>query len=300
MTRVYNLLVYGYAHIMQICRKHRSSKNLEEARAYTGGLCPTVPGNMKTLIYISMGKVAVMKKLGQVVYTNDWDYKVRIVHLREIGTKKMSFQIYVEAPDGTMSDITTIKMSDFNSKPKVLDFLYDMEGGFTFNDIASIKGNIHISDYKIIDIEEKLPVECIHQEVSRYIRKNGEELIDNIESEVFIRNGYGYIQVNRFEEDLKTDEILKAIGYKKLEILKRLKILGALEPGKSRAYDYSIRTNGEIKRYYKILLAEETEIEEEEDEEFNNVYSEVFSVVRGKDEACNENQLSYPGTQVIL
>ncbi|OIZ62713.1 hypothetical protein BLA28_20170 [Eisenbergiella tayi] len=241
-----------------------------------------------------------MEKLGQVVYTNDWDYKVRIVHLREIGTKKMSFQLYVEAPNGTMSDITTIKLSDFNSKPKVLDFLYDMEGGFTFNDIASIKGNIHINDYKVIDIEEKLPVERIHSEVSKYIRKNGEELIDNIESEVFIRDGYGYIQVNRFEADLKTDETLKAIGYKKLEILKRLKILGALEPGKNRPYDYSIRINGELKRYYKILLTSEKEIEEKEDEEFYNEYREVFSVVRGKDEAGNENQLPYSGTQGIL
>lgn len=241
-----------------------------------------------------------MEKLGHVVYINDWDYKVRIVHLREIGTRKMSFQIYVEAPDGTMSDITTIKLSEFNSKPKVLDFLYDMEGGFTFNDIASIKGNIRISDYKAIDIEEKLPIERIHSEVSRYIQKNVGEATDNIESEVFIRNGYGYVQVNRFEADLKKDEILQSLGYKKLEILKRLKILGALEPGKNRPYDNSIRTNGELKRYYKILLAEESEIEEEEDEVFNNVYREIFPVVRGEDETCDENQLSYPGTQVIL
>lgn len=222
-----------------------------------------------------------MEKLGTVIYTNDWGYKVRIVHLREIGTKKMSFQIYVEAPEGTMSDITTIKLSDFNSKAKALNFLYDMEGGFTFTDIEKIKGNIKISDYKVIDIEEKLPIERIHSEVSRYIRKNSEEIDDNIESEVFIENDYGYVQVNRFEEDLKKDEILQSIGYKKLEILKRLKILGALEPGKNRPYDYSIRINGDLKRYYRILLDEEMNIEEEGDREFNNVYREVLPMVRG-------------------
>lgn len=222
-----------------------------------------------------------MEKLGTVIYANDWGYKVRIVHLREIGTKKMSFQIYVEAPEGTMSDITTIKLSDFNSKAKALNFLYDMEGGFTYTDIEKIKGNIKISDYKVIDIEEKLPIERIHSEVSRYIRKNSEEIDDNIESEVFIENDYGYVQVNRFEEDLKKDEILQSIGYKKLEILKRLKILGALEPGKNRPYDYSIRINGDLKRYYRILLDEEMNIEEEGDREFNNVYREVLPMVRG-------------------
>lgn len=222
-----------------------------------------------------------MEKLGTVIYANDWGYKVRIVHLREIGTKKMSFQIYVEAPEGTMSDITTIKLSDFNSKAKALNFLYDMEGGFTYTDIEKIKGNINISDYKVIDIEEKLPIERIHSEVSRYIRKNSEEIDDNIESEVFIENDYGYVQVNRFEEDLKKDEILQSIGYKKLEILKRLKILGALEPGKNRPYDYSIRINGDLKRYYRILLDEEMNIEEEGDREFNNVYREVLPMVRG-------------------
>lgn len=222
-----------------------------------------------------------MEKLGTVIYTNDWGYKVRIVHLREIGTKKMSFQIYVEAPEGTMSDITTIKLSDFNSKAKALNFLYDMEGGFTYTDIEKIKGNIKISDYKVIDIEEKLPIERIHSEVSRYIRKNSEEIVDNIESEVFIDNDYGYVQVNRFEEDLKKDEILQSIGYKKLEILKRLKILGALVPGKNRPYDYSIRISGDLKRYYRILLDEEMNIEEEGDREFNNVYREVLPMVRG-------------------
>lgn len=222
-----------------------------------------------------------MEKLGTVIYTNDWGYKVRIVHLREIGTKKMSFQIYVEAPEGTMSDITTIKLSDFNSKAKTLNFLYDMEGGFTYTDIEKIKGNIKISDYKVIDIEEKLPIERIHSEVSRYIRKYSEEIVDNIESEVFIKNDYGYVQVNRFEEDLKKDEILQSIGYKKLEILKRLKILGALNPGKNRPYDYTIRVGGQLERYYKILLADETNIEDEEDEVIDYVRYKVLPMVRG-------------------
>lgn len=222
-----------------------------------------------------------MEKLGTVIYANDWGYKVRIVHLREIGTKKMSFQIYVEAPEGTMSDITTIKLSDFNSKAKALNFLYDMEGGFTYTDIEKIKGNINISDYKVIDIEEKLPIERIHSEVSRYIRKNSEEIVDNIESEVFIKNDYGYVQVNRFEEDLKKDEILQSIGYKKLEILKRLKILGALNPGKNRPYDYTLRVGGQLERYYKILLADETNIEDEEDEVIDCVRYKVLPMVRG-------------------
>lgn len=45
-----------------------------------------------TLIYISLGKVEIMEKLGTVIYANDWGYKVRIVHLREIGTKKCHFK----------------------------------------------------------------------------------------------------------------------------------------------------------------------------------------------------------------
>lgn len=222
-----------------------------------------------------------MKKLGTVIHTNDWGYNVCVVYLREIGSKKMSFQIYVEAPEGTMSDIVTVKMSDFYSKPSALKFLLDMEGDFSFNDVKSVKENIRAQQYNVIDIEEKLPIEEIHLEISRYIKDNAEKLIENAESDIFIQNDYGYVQVNRFEADLKTNEVLKAMGYKKLDILKRLKILGALQTGKNRPYDYTIRVDGQLKRYYKILLADETNIEDEEDEVIDCVRYEVLPMVRG-------------------
>lgn len=228
-----------------------------------------------------------MEKLGEILYINDWDYKVRLVRLRETGSKRISIQIYVEAPDGSMSDIVTVKLSDLNSKPKALDFLYDMEGGFTNDDITHIKDKIKVDRSKVLDIEEKAPVERIHTQISRYIRENGEELTDNIQADIFIRNGYGYIQTGRLEKDLKKEALLQELGYKKLDILKRLKILGALEPGRNRPYDYAIRINGDLKRYYRILLAEESNIEEKADEEFNNVFSEVLPMVRRQNQACN-------------
>lgn len=61
------------------------------------------------------------------------------------------------------------------------------------------------------------------------------------------------------------DEFVKEhrhAGYKRLEILKRLKIMGALDSPNGRN-DVLVSIGGEKRRFYKILLAEETAETEE-------------------------------------
>ena len=60
----------------------------------------------------------------------------------------------------------------------------------------------------------------------------------------------------------------KHVGYKRLEIIKRLKIMGVLVSSNNRN-DVLVSIKGEKKRFYKILLAEEPE-EAEEYEVLNN------------------------------
>ena len=54
----------------------------------------------------------------------------------------------------------------------------------------------------------------------------------------------------------------KHIGYKRLEIIKRLKIMGALVCSNNRN-DVLVSIRGEKRRFYKILLSEDPEEAEE-------------------------------------
>lgn len=193
-------------------------------------------------------------KLGTVVYAHDFGHKVYAVLMGDKSSKRLSVNIFIEYEDGSMSDIVTIPRKDSFGK-KAFDFLMDMYGGFGKEEVEKVKAavaNIIKDDSLVQIVQSKATMLEIHQSVSKYIFKKAEDLADNPDAEIFIKGEYGYISYVLLEQFVKENP---EIGYKRLEILKRLKIMGVLKPGKERPYDTMVNINGNRKRFYKVELA---------------------------------------------
>lgn len=204
-----------------------------------------------------------MKNLGTLIYTNAWEYQVYAVVTRDISSTRVSVDIYVLNPKEEMSDIITIPRKDIkDEKKKWWNFLYDLEGDFTRDDVDTIKSEIlKISnDFQNASLyQNKATMKEIHKAVSDYIVENAEDLDTNSCPDVFIKDKVGFMTTSRMDEFVLNN---KSLGFKRLDILKRLKIMGALQPENTRPYDVLINIGGEKKRYYRIELIEVTEEEE--------------------------------------
>lgn len=204
-----------------------------------------------------------MKNLGNLIYTNAWEYQVYAVVTRDISSTRVSVDIYVLNPKEEMSDIITIPRKDIkDEKKKWWNFLYDLEGDFTRDDVDTIKSEIlKISnDFQNASLyQNKATMKEIHKAVSDYIVENAEDLDINSCPDVFIKDKVGFMTTSMMDEFVLNN---KSLGFKRLDILKRLKIMGALQPENTRPYDVLINIGGEKKRYYRIELIEVTEEEE--------------------------------------
>ena len=204
-----------------------------------------------------------MKNLGTLIYTNAWEYQVYAVVTRDISSTRVSVDIYVLNPKEEMSDIITIPRKDIkDAKKKWWNFLYDLEGDFTRDDVDTIKNEIlKISnDFQNASLyQNKATMKEIHKAVSDYIVENAEDLEINSCPDVFIKDKFGFMTTSRMDEFVLNN---KSLGFKRLDILKRLKIMGALQPENTRPYDVLVNIGGEKKRYYRIELIEVTEEEE--------------------------------------
>lgn len=205
-----------------------------------------------------------MDRIGRLIYTTDFDYKVYATAMRDISSTRVSLVLYIENPQGKMSDIITISKKDIYTKKTVFDFFFDMEGNFARDDISKIAVEILevIKDEKnMTATQEKATMSELHGTVCDYIRNNAEDLEDNEDAEVFIKDNYGYMLTKKMDEFVKDN---KELGYKRLEVLKRLKIMGALRTGSNRPYDILVSVSGVKKHFYKvIMISSETENMEE-------------------------------------
>lgn len=202
-------------------------------------------------------KKVVMKKLGKLIYTTDFDYKVYALTMRDKSSSRVSVEIYIVNPQEEMSDIITIPRKDVYTKKNVFDFFYDLDGEFGRDDISTIKNGVIevLKDESCrVITQAKATTKELHNALCEYIDKNKEELKDNPQADIFIKDGYGFMRTDCINAFLKE---YKELGYsKRVEVLKRLKIMGALVNGTSRPYDISVSIGGEKKHVYKILLAD--------------------------------------------
>ena len=206
-----------------------------------------------------------MERLGKEIFKSGTGHKVYAVATSEKSSKRIAIDLYVVFNDGSISDIKTIAKGKVD-KTGSLDFFLDMED-FTIDDVLNIKKKLmEILEDKgcIISIQEKRTLQEVHVEISQFIRDNAVDVEDGKENGVFIRNNYGYITSKYIDKFIRDCEDL---GYKRIDLLKRLKIMGALQNAKNRPYDMMISLYGEKKHYYKIELAENVNDVEEELEE---------------------------------
>lgn len=198
-----------------------------------------------------------MQRLGQLILKNSWDYKVYGALSCEKSSTKMSVDIYIVSPDGEMSQLYSIKKSALTKK-NTFDFILDLDGDFARDDVDKIKNSVvelfkKVRDpEKIVATQTKATVLELYQAVSDFIRENEEDLGDNPDAEYFIKDGYGYMLTTKMNEFLAEN---KELGYKKLEVLKTLKYMGALHPSASRPYDTAVRIGGKVRWFFKIELA---------------------------------------------
>ncbi len=209
-----------------------------------------------------------MNKLGKKIYINKNGYEVFVVYMRDAASTRISAEMYTVSPSGEMSDLITVPKHDLVGKKPLTCFL-DLDGDFDFNDILNIKAKAveGLSDAQKESTLNKSPLAGIHVTFSRHIRKNAEELQDNPDADIFIKGGYGYLRTDCMDKFVREHPEL---GYKRVEILKRLKIMGALENAPNRPYDMLISINNVKKRFYKVLLADESRLEEKPDEVIAN------------------------------
>lgn len=209
-----------------------------------------------------------MDRLGKMIYKNTREYEVYALIMRDVASTRISIELYTQSPAGEMSDIMTVQRQDIFRKKNPLDFFLNLDGDFGRDDIDVIKNALldmlRANEKDTIQtIQTKYSLSGIHDSLSNYIRENAEELTDNPEANIFIKDGYGYMRTECMDAFVKENSEL---GYKRVEILKRLKIMGALKNGTNRPYDIQVSIGSVKKRFYKIQLAEENITEEKADE----------------------------------
>ncbi len=209
-----------------------------------------------------------MHRLGKRIYKNKNGYEVFVVYMRDAASTRISVEMYTVSPSGVMSDLITVPKHELVGKKPLSCFL-DLDGDFDFNDILKIKDEAveGLKDANMEPTQNKPSLSEIHDTFSSHIRKNAEELKDNPDADIFIRDGYGYIRTDCMDRFVKEHQEL---GYKRVEILKRLKIMGVLVNSPNRPYDILVSINNTKKRFYKILLADESRLEEKPDEVIAN------------------------------
>lgn len=206
-----------------------------------------------------------MDKLGNLIFTSDFEYKVYALTMRDKSSSRVSVEVYIVNPQGEMTDIVTIPKKDIYTKKTVFDFFYDMEGDFCRDDISKIAMEIMEVIKKGCSCtvtQKKATMQELHEAVCAFIRDNSEELEDNSDTDIFIKENYGYMKTDCINQFIKEN---KELGYgKRVDVLKRLKIMGALVTGTNRPYDISVSVGGEKKHFYKVRLVDEATDEAEE------------------------------------
>jgi len=211
-----------------------------------------------------------MNRLGEMIYETDFEYKVYAVTMRDNATTRISLEIYIVSPEGEMSDLITIQKKDIYTKKNWADVFCGLEVDLCRDDIDVIKRKISELAKKsaTTSFQSREPLSGMHKLVSSYMKENNGQLHEKGGKEVvgiFLKENYGYIDSYMLDEFVKEHT---HAGYKRLEIIKRLKIMGALE-GSNGRNDVLVSVNGEKRRFYKIQLAEESQ-EEEECEVYNS------------------------------
>lgn len=200
--------------------------------------------------------------LGTAIYENESGYQVYFHSVLDTTSKRQSFLILIQSPDGEFSEPIHMKRSTFFNSKKALNFLLDYEGDFTQDDILAvhmaIQENLECVQKNSLKLKEKLPIKEVYVELCKYIY---EKASDEDDAQIRIEDNFGYIRTPHFKTVF--DEF-KWMGYKEREILLQFQLLGVLVTYGNGSYSSSKRFGGEPKRYYCFRLPEVIPEEAEE------------------------------------
>lgn len=185
----------------------------------------------------------------KLVYTNSWNYKVRMFAARDRSRMTCSIGLMLEAPDGRLSTPTYLTRKQLFKSKNCFDFLFDCEGDFEKLDIDAIKAAVleNLRKLTAVDFTSKPTIEQAYIELCDYVKENDGN------GEVSVSNGYCNIDTTAFEKILAELDF----GYKKYEMLKPLKLLGLMRINGSRSYDWKLTdSNGTPYRVYSFMLPE--------------------------------------------
>lgn len=219
-----------------------------------------------------------MKRLGQLIHTNNFGYEVYAEVARDMSSTRMSVRLYVLPPimqdeemwdededeewNVEMSEVFTIPKKNITRSQRAFDFILDLDGDFTQQDVDTIKSEVQkllsSSNKNIVNTQKRATPKEVYYAIIDYIRDNAQDLEENSEADIFIKSeddiDYGYVLTSKFGDFLAEN---KQLGVKKLDMLNELNSMGALRHHPSRAYDMSVRIkDGKIKRFYKIELTQ--------------------------------------------
>lgn len=189
------------------------------------------------------------------LHTNAWDYKVLACKLLDNTTKQMAYGLFVQLPDGSLSDRVVLKKSKLKSK-NAIDWLIDYIGDFKKDDIDKVIWELFDKGDKlpIMETSSKLPIDEVYRQLCEYVEGN------EIEDIISIKDGYCNIEVNEFKKIVEEQDF----GYKVLELKKALKEYGLLRINKGRAYDYNMTDKD--KNTYKTISIKYVAVSKEETE----------------------------------
>lgn len=199
-----------------------------------------------------------MKRLGTLLYENAEGYKLFGLLAREASSQRVSAELYCITPQNKMSDIITVTRREACLKKNACEVLLDLEAGFTLDEMLIVHNEILklFGMGQLAEFPSRQTLDEMLDVIREQIKKISESSDNPLFRDVFIEDNTGYIKTTVFDNFCRQCEDL---DFKRMEVLKRLKIMGALKPGKGRAYDNSKKVNGNVFKFYCISLGEDKE-----------------------------------------
>jgi len=168
-----------------------------------------------------------------LLHTGTWGDKLYMIGLEDNSKKRLSIGFYIVDHEEKMSEIHSVNRSKFFTSKNPCDFVYDLKADFTRDDVDLIKNKIlqNFRTVTSVEVSEAVGIEEAHFMICEYVNHH------KVEDSVYLDDeGYCNIQTKEFEKILKELET----GYKKLPLLRALKVKEAMKIGKGRSFDYKL------------------------------------------------------------
>lgn len=192
--------------------------------------------------------------------------KVMGLVTQEESSMKISATLFLETPDGERSAPISIPRSKVVTERQDYSFIYDWGDGFSKDAVNAMKDKLMemFKNGTPLKLVEKASPEKAYIRLAEYIKtqstgklyeKPGTPL--TFFQNCFIEDEFGYIKTTQLDSFLSANTDL---GYKRIELLRVLRIHGYLASNKDRSYDYNVREGASTAKFYRIIMPEDSKL----------------------------------------